>query len=378
MGVSLTGMKEHSVVWSSIEDCDSLAWQKLWELSGSRSVFQRYEWIRAWWESVSQPHWRLMVFGLYRGEDLAGIAPLYCAAGDRLERADLEFAGHPYSDYQSFVVKDGDIRAIRSLLKMVVDTVAPNGKLILNEIVQFSELSLVLGEADTSRSIVSSYRWSTPCPRLAVRENDEGVRAVLNKQSLRRRRKRLSNRGTMRVQHYTDPETISRHLPAFFAQHIARWRATKFPSLFENSINRHFYERLTSELGRLGDIVFSSLSLSDRQVAFHFGFRSSDDLLWYKPSFDIGLADCAPGEVLLGHLIEYAADQGYAALDFTRGNEPFKSRFASQVDYNVSYLVSGPTWCARRGRLRSFLHDMLWRGRRPSDDSTVILGGAAI
>jgi hypothetical protein len=61
-------------------------------------------------------------------------------------------------------------------------------------------------------------------------------------------------------------------------------------------------------------------------------------LLWYKPAFDIDFRQHSPGEVLIQSLIRYARDHELEEFDFTRGDEAFKSRFASFVSFNCSFL----------------------------------------
>jgi hypothetical protein len=60
-------------------------------------------------------------------------------------------------------------------------------------------------------------------------------------------------------------------------------------------------------------------------------------LLWYKPAFDLQLAACSPGEILLSELIMYVSAKELAGLDFTRGDEAFKLRFCSEIRNNVNY-----------------------------------------
>jgi CelD/BcsL family acetyltransferase involved in cellulose biosynthesis len=81
---------------------------------------------------------------------------------------------------------------------------------------------------------------------------------------------------------------------------------------------------------RAGWLRFTRLDWGDRPIAFHFGFCFAGRYLWYKPSFDIGLARMSPGEALLRRLLLAAAGEGAREFDFGLGDEPFKRRFADQ------------------------------------------------
>jgi CelD/BcsL family acetyltransferase involved in cellulose biosynthesis len=85
------------------------------------------------------------------------------------------------------------------------------------------------------------------------------------------------------------------------------------------------------------------LELDGEPAAFHFGFEYDGRLIWYKASFAVELRDCGPGEVLLGKLFEYARSRALLELDFTRGVEPFKLRFANATrqSYALRVLPAG-------------------------------------
>ena len=88
-----------------------------------------------------------------------------------------------------------------------------------------------------------------------------------------------------------------------------------------------------------GWLLFSMVEFNDQPIAFHYGFDYNDTVLWYKPSFDVEHASHSPGLVLLRYLIGYAIDQKRHELDFTIGDEPFKSRFTNSKRKTVSLKV---------------------------------------
>jgi CelD/BcsL family acetyltransferase involved in cellulose biosynthesis len=125
---------------------------------------------------------------------------------------------------------------------------------------------------------------------------------------------------------------IRPELDAFFAQHVARWAVTPSPSLFHDPTQRRFYERLTEEAAEAGWLRFTRVDWNGQPIAFHFGFCYGGSYLWYKPSFDIAWARRSPGEVLLRQLFCAAMAEGAHTFDFGLGDEPFKRRFATQIN----------------------------------------------
>src|SRR5207249_709520 len=121
------------------------------------------------------------------------------------------------------------------------------------------------------------------------------------------------------------------HLDEFFEQHVSRWAATPYPSLFHDPAQRAFYQALTPLAAKAGWLRFTRLEWEGRSIAFHFGFCYGGRYLWYKPSFAIALARHSPGEVLLRQLLLAAKNEGSRVFDFGLGDEGFKRRFANQI-----------------------------------------------
>ena len=122
------------------------------------------------------------------------------------------------------------------------------------------------------------------------------------------------------------------HLDSFFAQHIARWQATPFPSLFREPAQRQFYRTLSTQAADTGWLRFTRLDWDGHPIAFHFGACYEGSYLWYKPSFDVELARQSPGEVLLRQLLLAAMVEGAETFDFGLGDEAFKQRFATRTE----------------------------------------------
>jgi len=52
--------------------------------------------------------------------------------------------------------------------------------------------------------------------------------------------------------------------------------------------------------------------------------RFKDRFYFYQTSFDPDWREFGPGAVLLGHCVEFAADQGLTDFDLLRGDEKYK------------------------------------------------------
>ena len=329
-------------------------WQQLWERCPDATVFQRREWLLAWWTTYGSATHRLQLIAAYDGTRLVGLAPLYRKRRRLLELGvpTLSLLGDGHSDYQVLMVQDNDAQITAALVSALTAVVHSGCNLQLNEVRGSSALAAALAPRVTQGLTGLHIAERTVCPRLPVRGNEAGVAAVLGKQSLRRHQRQLAALGTVVVDHYETLAQIAPLLPALFSQHIARWQGTAHPSLFLDETNQRFYRQMVEQMADTGAVLFTTVTVGERLAALHLGLRSRGDLLWYKPSFDPALRHTGPGEVLLNALLLKAQALDAQALDFTRGDEAFKRRFASQFADNLSYEWLAAGW---RQRLRQSL-----------------------
>ncbi len=310
-----------------------------WNVLASRAVtgtvFQTYEWHRAWIHAFGVAE-GLRIVSVRDAGGLRAIAP-FRLDGRRGERI-LRFVGDERSDYADVIYCAGHEECLTEILDALRHGPDEIDAIELNNIPAASPTvgTLERGGARGWRVFRSA---AVPCPAMAIAGEEAFVRQVLQKKSLRRHARHYEKIGGLRVEHLREAAEIRGELPAFFTQHIQRWALRGPQSLFVDRENREFYLSLAAEMAASGVLIFTVVRSQGRPIAYHFGFHDGQKLLWYKPSFDIAEAAHYPGEVLLKALIEYAQGRGLAELDFTRGDEFFKSRFANRIRRNHSIML---------------------------------------
>lgn len=324
---------------NSLADIPLSQWTSLIENCPDSTVFQSPEWITAWWQTFGEGQYDLHLHAAYANQKLVGLAPLYVTSRKKygLTLTELRFIGDGHSDYNVFPAWGGNPSIINALLDAIHPAIQSNIAAMLFEVPQTSMMAAHLRKMLYGGLTGVHLNSTTPCPRLKIRGNEAEVSNILKKNSLRRHAKSLGLLGTLSVSHTTKSEEILDRLPAFFQQHIERWNGTASISLFKSQKNQEFYNCLVEKMDGSNQLIFSSVSISDRPVAMHLGFSSQGEFIWYKPCFDVSLHLHGPGEVLLKSLIEYAKDSGYAVFDFSRGDEKFKSRFSSSINQNLNF-----------------------------------------
>lgn len=320
-----------------IDRCEDLlpyqaAWNRLAQQSPTNTVFQTFEWLVSWWEALRGASQLRIVLGFDQGS-LVAAAPLVATQrrryGQTLEC--IEFAGGMPSDYQDFLYRD---KCDAAQLLTVLCTDLPWDWLHLDRIPASSPTLAVL------RHEFPGWRGAQfvcdCCPAYVFDPNHDGS-DILKKKSLRRHENGLNKAGTVVVRHVTRTEEIEPQLEDFFAQHIDRRTLANTSSLFRDVRYQQFYRLLTRRLTVEERVVFTTLSLDARPVAFHYGLVSGRRFFWYMPAFSASHARLSPGEVLLACLFRFCRDHQMQELDFTVGDEAFKTRFSNVKRYNVRF-----------------------------------------
>ncbi len=298
------------------------AWGALLATGETDTVFQTPEWQASWWASFGRG--TLLLLLAERAGAPVALAPLFADGG-------MVFpVGAGGSDYLDLV---GDTRDPE-----VVDALLTAARELTPGFVGFRFYLVLDDSANGERLAGAARRLGLDCfdegylPAPALDLSRPGaVEAAAGKKSLVRHERYFLHNGALEVLHLRDGQAILPHLPEFFEQHVDRWAQTPNASLFLDSAQRAFYQRLAERGGDAGWLRFTRLQWNGRPVAFHFGFCYRGVFLWYKPSFAIELARRSPGEALLRRLLLAAGEEGVSLFDFGLGDEAFKARFATEV-----------------------------------------------
>ena len=315
--------------WNALEQLTD-DWTRLWRLNPSRQPFQEVPWLRAWYRAF-QRSWSINTPIVYdeNGRVLA-ILPLV------RQRKQLAFIGHGCADYNDLIAEPSRAgESLGALLDLLLRDPNPWDECLLEHLSEESLLYALLPNL-TGRFARRLVRIdSIACPAILLKpDRSEVLSKAINKDSLRRHRRLLERRGTLVFRHIEQREDIERHLPEFIRQHVRRRALVGDRSLFLDGDMNTFFRGLVAELDPKNTLRFSVLSLGDRPIAYHLGFQCARKYVWYKPTFDLAFWDESPGEVLFQSLLGHLQETNILELDFTIGDEAFKSRFANIVRSN--------------------------------------------
>jgi CelD/BcsL family acetyltransferase involved in cellulose biosynthesis len=148
--------------------------------------------------------------------------------------------------------------------------------------------------------------------------------------------RRIEKEGQVGLKVYDSPSSIQANLPILFEQHVTQWSVTSTPSRFRGNSSRELYFQLAEEL--YPNVVLYVLTVNDLPAASLFGFRYKKKLVVYTLGRDRRCDRFHPGLVCILKVMQTLRADGIDSIDFTRGDEPFKSFFADTASLSYEFL----------------------------------------
>jgi CelD/BcsL family acetyltransferase involved in cellulose biosynthesis len=160
-------------------------------------VFQTFGWIRAFWKAHGH-WWSLCTPVVYRGSEPAGFLPL------ALEDDTLTFLGSPHSDYRDVICDEASAsEVISAAFRAVFDMQEHWSTCALHNVPTRSQILRHIRELHPPFRECVQLVFESSCSMIAVREEEDLLRKLSHKKSLRRHENkrvgaRFSKRSSMR------------------------------------------------------------------------------------------------------------------------------------------------------------------------------------
>jgi CelD/BcsL family acetyltransferase involved in cellulose biosynthesis len=321
----------------SIEEVQPLAreWNELLAVSSAHLPFLRHEYLSAWWQTRGGGEWpaaQLALVLAYRGEELAGIAPLFYDRNRDGDPALLLLGSIEISDYLDLICRPGDLpdflAGLLDLLTASPDL--PDWRVLdWHNLFEASPTLPVLQAEAEKRGWSYAQERSYHAPSIPLTGDFETYLAGIDKKQrheIRRKMRRAeeSRRGVR--------WTITREAAALDADVEA------FLSLMAQDAEKEkFLTPAMREQMKLacraafanGWLQLAFLEADGQKAAAYLNFDYLDRIWVYNSGLDRRFMDLSAGWVLLGYLLQWANENGRAEFDFLRGDEDYKYRFGA-------------------------------------------------
>ena len=307
-------------------------WNAALKRSRNPSPFMTHEWLLSYLE-VYAGAVDLFLVVARENSGIVGLAPLMID-----DRKNLVFIGYPHNDYADIIVVDDQVAAIEGICDLLLVQRHRWKKIILDQMQEdlshWKEISSCLSKLSRPFRVL----LSDSCPAMVL-DDVKAARKKYYKRNITTYVNWYESQGKLEFNTYnTREETLSR-LEDLFAQHIERRDQTPFPSQFNSDTVRRFYRQVIERMQPKSWVLLSSLTLDEKFLALYLAFHYNDTLYLYTTSFNGAYASRSPGQVILRYLFDYCGEHGIRRMDFARGGEGYKDRFANTVKQNRRIII---------------------------------------
>jgi CelD/BcsL family acetyltransferase involved in cellulose biosynthesis len=178
----------------------------------------------------------------------------------------------------------------------------------------------------TWESLQSPY---VPLPR-AWEQLAAGLRSKL-KANLRRRRKKLAERGEVTFERCAGGIALDARLEEGFALEASGWKGARGTAMAQSPRTRGFYTELARWAQGEGLLSLLFLRAGGRAVAFHYALAGGGRCWLLKPAYDEALGECSPGQLLVEEALKDCIGRGLNEFDFLGPRMTWKEDWTDRV-----------------------------------------------
>ncbi len=350
----------HVTRLASVAELSPLA--TVWNQLAQDAPFLRWEWLEPWWrhygvrraEAKGDCELATLLVQDDAGRTL-GIAP-WCLTSTATQGRVLQFlgSGEVCSDYQTLLCQPGSEAPVAAAL---ADWLAgPAGAnlawdtLLLSGVAADDVAIQTLVAEMARRGCTAQQRPGLNCWRLPLPATWAEYEAQLSKshrKQVRRLLKRWSDGQRVRVHRVEHVDELPRATAILQHLHQRRQQAKGEAGCFSSPEFTAFHREAMLKLLRSGKLWLQWLELDGKPVAVDYAIACGGVLYCYQGGLDPDAIDEEPGRLCTLALMQRALEEGCQAVDFLRGDEPYKAHFRAQPVACLEHRVVANRTAAR-------------------------------
>lgn len=325
-------------------------WDALLARSGPGEPFLRHAFLKAWLDNFA-PEARLRLFVARECGRLVAALPLIDETarvwGVPVRRVRAPANVHSCRfDLLCEPERADAVAAIWSHLKASV----PFDVLEIQDVPEGGRARALVALA--ARAGYRTAAWeSMRTPHVALEGGFERVSGRLDarfRQNLRRRGRKLADKGTLEVQCYEGGEELERYLEEGLALERSGWKGRGCTAIAQDPAARGFYSEWARQAALEGALALYFLRLDGEAVAFQLGVEAGGTYYLPKVAYAEAHAECSPGQLLTEAVLKDLCARGLSVFDFLGPQMPWKRDWTSAERVHHWLYAFAPTL---RGRL---------------------------
>ena len=333
-------------------------WDRLF-LADGRSIFQSFEWQRAWWKHFGEgnANMELSIAVVRAAADarhpegrIVAVAPLFIErlkAFGVVEVRRLAFLGRQISDYLD-VIADPEHRAAvaEALAHHLSESSGAWDVCVLEDMTERSPTAAALYEALGTLGVGRVLFTNERCPRALLKRSwDETLASFKaeHRREIKRRRRNFEKHCGFELEIAGDARSIDADIDQFIAMHQEHWTGSGHRGALADGSLQRFHRDVARDLAARGWTFLAFLRVHGRRIAVVYGFRFNNELsIYLSGTHNTGdLRQLSPGRVLTSLVMEHASAASISAYDFMRGTEQYKYELGGVDVANHTLIVQG-------------------------------------
>lgn len=323
------------------------AWDELLAADiGSSTVFLTREWILNWWKIFGDGK-KLSILMIFDGSRLVGIAPLAIIEKNSIASPFriVRFLGSGVADHLDFCIHpEYQEKAMSRIFEFILNDLSWDA-LDLVDIPDDSRNLPIIRQMMDRHGVAYAIRPSIVCPFLSINGYTwdsfyAARRSKSTRQDLRRRKRRLDEKGSLTFRRYEKSEAVEHIFPQLFSVYNKRWENKNLSISFTGKLEGSFYRDVAADLARIGKLHLLTMELDGKVIAFTLSAFHGSQFTWLITAYDPEFDRFFPGELILTQLLEEVIRSGrFNEFDFTRGDEPYKFKWTDDKRFNLRILA---------------------------------------
>lgn len=322
-------------------------WTSLLQENALQVPFLEFEYQKIWWETRGGGEWpdaRLMLITASEESQLVGIAPLFLTRLDDGTTALLNIGSIEVSDYLDLLVRPSAREEfVSGLLDFIRAQKIDRLETINMYNLQDSSPTLpVLQKLAEAKGLSLTVEKLQHCPHIPLPGDWETYLAGIDKKQrheIRRKMRRAEESETaVRWYFVTDASTLDAEVDAF----LELMKNDNDKDVFLRPAMQDFLRRLVRYAFDCQCLQLAFLEVGGEKAAAYLSFDYHNHIWVYNSGLNREFQNLSPGWVLLGHLLQWAMQNGRTEFDFMRGDEDYKYRFGAVDRFIVRACLTLP------------------------------------
>jgi CelD/BcsL family acetyltransferase involved in cellulose biosynthesis len=299
------------------------------------SPFVRRGWFEAWWRAFGVG--RLEIVAVRKNGRLCAALPLTARRGVHEPPANEHTVQVALlaEDEQGAAALASAVLARRPVRRLTLRWATEErcGIAAISNVAAKNRYRVVVGPSQRSPYLWLNGDWASYEARLPNHF----------RKALRRRRRRLAERGAVTVEIHDGRERLGELLAEGFRLEASGWKGEARTAITSRPETHQFYVDAARWAAERGILRLAFLKSAERAVAFRYALEDNGAFYNIKSGYDPAFSKFAPGRLLLEELIRRAFDRGLHHFEFLGSDDPHKLEWTSTCHELVRLHAFAPT-----------------------------------